>query len=401
MINAIVFLLEIACAAADCPDRFLYDRANENFLIDTANDLHFLTRGDSQGDFSSDPRPSNLVATGDTGTRKNASASPPSDPVKLTFSTTPMYSTYNNQVVENLDLHVASGDAITVTNDNVIIRNCRIYHEGGDGIHLNGASNVTIENCEIINSSPAAGNGPETSSKINNIETYASPSLTVDHVTLRDGSSGMYLLESPGATLSNVEGYNFHGPMSRGQFVQFDKSGNSSLTNFYNYNDPAHSHPADNVSVYDSPNVKISNGLIDGNNCPSGVGVMFEGNSSGGQVVHVDAVHMGNGAFSSYSKDVSFDYTRSFDNIATDQGFGLPSSNALIWNASASGIIIRHSTYTHPGNPGNIAWDQKNIVDFVWGDGKIKADPNAIPMEDPVTNDFAWNGGARHRPAGQ
>ena len=60
---------------------------------------------------------------------------------------------------------------------------------------------------------------------------------------------------------------NFHGPFPRGQFVQFDKSGNSSLTNFYVYNDPAHSHPEDNVSVYYSPNVTISNGLIDGNNC--------------------------------------------------------------------------------------------------------------------------------------
>src|SRR5262249_35862609 len=243
----------------------------------------------------------------------------------------PVHSTYDGQIIENLDLHVASGDAITVTNDNVIIRNCRIYHEGGDGIHLNGASNVTIENCEIINSSPPAGNGGETS-EIDNIWAYASPSLTVDHVTLRDGSSGMYLLASPGATLSNVEGYNFHGPMPRGQFVQFDKSGNSSLTNFYVYNDPAHSHPADNVSVYYSPNVTISNGLIDGNNSNDGVGVMFEGDSGGGKVSHVDAVHMGNGAFSSYSKDVTFDFTRSFDNIATDQGRGLPLSKALIWN---------------------------------------------------------------------
>ena len=299
---------------------------------------------------------------------------------------TPVHTTYDGQIIENLDLHVASGNAITVTNDNVIIRNCRIYYQDGAGISLSGASNVTIENCEIINSSPPTGNGGETSDDLNNIDAYASPNLTVDHVTLRDGSSGMYLLESPGAMISNVEGYNFHGPFPRGQFVQFDKSGNSTLTNFYVYNDPAHSHPEDNVSVYYSPNVTISNGLIDGNNSTAGVGVMFEGNSSGGKVSHVDAVHMGNGAFSSYSPNVTFDFTRSFDNIATDQGRGLPSSNALIWNVSNTGISISHSTYTHPGNPNNIVWDVNKAVLV-----DVHQDLNAIPMGDPVTNDFAWD----------
>ena len=355
MLNLIILIGIAFFAAAGCPDRFLYHRADANFLVNAANDLHFLTRGDSPGHFSSDPPPSNSVV-------KNASVSPPSDPVKLTYSTSPIYSTYDNQVVENLDLHVASGDAISVTNDNVIIRNCRIYYQEGAGISLRGASNVTIENCEIINSSPPTGNGPETSDGSININAYDFPNLTVDHVTLRDGSSGMYLLESPGAMISNVEGYNFHGPFPRGQFVQFDKSGNSSLMNFYVYNDPAHSHTEDNVSVYYSPNVTISNGLIDGNNSPSGVGVMFEGDLGGGKVDHVDAVHMGNGAFSSYSKDVTFDYTRSFDNIATDQGRGLPLSNALIWNVSNTGISIEHSSYTHPGNPNNIVWDVNKAV---------------------------------------
>lgn len=291
---------------------------------------------------------------------------------------TPIHTTYDGQIIENLDLHVASGNAITVTNDNVIIRNCTIYYEEGAGISLSGASNVTIENCEIINSSPPTGNGPETSDNLNNINVNASPNLTIDHVTLRDGSSGVYLVNSPGATISNLEGYNFHGPFPRGQLVQFNNSGNSSLTDFYVYNDPAHSHVEDNISVYNSQNVSISNGLIDGNNSPSGVGVMFEGNSSGGTVDHVDAVHMGNGAFSSYSNNVSFDYTRSFDNIATDQGRGLPLSNALIWNASANSITITHSTYTHPANAGNIVWKTSNIVNFVPGDS-IKADPRAIP----------------------
>jgi hypothetical protein len=36
----------------------------------------------------------------------------------------------------------------------------------------------------------------------------------------------------------------------------------------------------------------ITNGVIDGNNSPSGAGVMFEGNSQGGHVQNVDVIHM-------------------------------------------------------------------------------------------------------------
>jgi hypothetical protein len=310
---------------------------------------------------------------------------PTSTPAELTHSTTPIHTTQDGQIIEGLDLYVDSGDAITVSNDNVIIRDCRIHYQDGSGVVVEGAKNVTIENSEIINSSPPDGQNPETSPELYNIMAYQAPDLKVDHVTLRDGSSGIYLLESPNAQLTNLEGYNFHGPFPRGQFVQFDKSDGGSLSNFYVQNDPEHSMPEDVISVYQSPNVHVSQGLIDGNNSVSGVGVMFEGNSQGGTVDHVDAVHQGNGAFSSYSPDVSFDYTRSFDNIDADQGRGEPASDALIWNVSNSGVSIDHSTYTHPANPGNIVWDDSKAVV-----ANVTEAPNAHPMSSPVHNDFFW-----------
>jgi hypothetical protein len=311
---------------------------------------------------------------------------PADQPTSLTRGTTAIQSSHAGQIIENLDLHVASGDAITVTHDDVIIRNCRVYHETGHGVSLVGASNVVIENCEIINAAPPQGNAPETSAKICNISTYGSPNLTVDRVTVRDGSSGIRLVDSPGATISNVEGYNFRGPFPRGQFVQLDNSHKSALKSFYVYSDPANSHVEDNISVYNSQNVTIADGLIDGNNSPSGVGIMFEGDSGGGKVYQVDAIRMGNGAFSSYSKDVTFDFTRSFDNIATDQGRGLPMSNALIWNVSSSGISILRSSYTHPAKPNNIVWNTSKAVAL-----DVRKAPNATPMDRPVHNDFNWN----------
>ena len=75
---------------------------------------------------------------------------------------------------------------------------------------VSGANNVTIENVEVINSSPPSGNQDETSDNINNILVANSPNLTVHNATLRDGSSGIYLVNSPGANISHVDGYDFH-----------------------------------------------------------------------------------------------------------------------------------------------------------------------------------------------
>jgi hypothetical protein len=68
----------------------------------------------------------------------------------------------------------------------------------------------------------------------------------------------------------------FHGPFPGGQLVQFYQSPNGSLSDFAVTNDASHSHVEDNVSIIDSQNVSITNGVIDGNNSPSGAGVMFQ-----------------------------------------------------------------------------------------------------------------------------
>jgi Right handed beta helix region len=302
----------------------------------------------------------------------------------LTQANSQLKTTRSGQVIENLDLHVDTGNAIHVSHDNVTIRNVRVRHKEGIGIFVSGAKNVIIENSEIINADPPKGIEPETSETINNIETLDAPSLMVRNVTLRDGSSGIYMVNSPNATITHVDGYNFHGPFPRGQFVQFSRSPDSTLTDFYVYNDKRNSHPEDNVSVYESPNVQIANGVIDGNNSVTGVGVMFEHESTGGRVRNVDAIRMGNGAFSSYNDDVTFERTRTFDSINGDQGRGKPASNGLQWNHSGVGVRILASTYTRLGNPDNISWGS-----HLPAAENIKEDSKAKPMT-PITNAHSW-----------
>jgi Ca-dependent carbohydrate-binding module xylan-binding len=308
----------------------------------------------------------------------------PATGVKLTKTTAPITTTHDGQVIENLDIWVDNGDALTIRHDNVVVQNVRIHHRTGDGISVDFADNVKIQNVEVINSDPPAGQDPETSPEIRNIAVDGSHGLQIDHVTVRDGSTGIFVLSSPGTHISHVDGYNFRGPMPRGQFVQFDKSGESTLTDFYTFHDKDHSHPEEAINVFMSPNVHIANGVIDGNNAPSGNGIMFEFGSTGGRVNNVDAMHMGNGAFSAYASDVVFDDTRTFDSIWGDQGLGRSVSNGLQWNIAAADVHILHSTYTRPGNPGNIVWDDRIAAEV-----DVREDPGATPMA-PLINHYDW-----------
>jgi hypothetical protein len=106
----------------------------------------------------------------------------------------------------------------------------------------------------------------------------------------------------------------------------------------------------------------------------TGVGIMFEGDSQGGSVTNVDAIHQGNGAFTSYSPDVTFSDVRTFDSFNIDQGRGKPSSNGVQFGVAARGVKFLRSTYTRPGNPGNIAWDVRKATAF-----DVRNDPNATP----------------------
>ncbi|WP_238258026.1 right-handed parallel beta-helix repeat-containing protein, partial [Methylorubrum podarium] len=306
-------------------------------------------------------------------------------PAGLITSTTPIRTTHAGQIIENLDLWVSDGDAIRVEHDNVVIRNVTIHHADGNGIVVEDSSGVTVENSLIVNSDPPGGN-QGLAGEATGIRVVNAPDFTASHVTLQDSGTGIYLGQSPGATLSHLEGHDFHGLYPSGQFVQFYQSPDGSLTDFSVTNDPNGSHVEDNVSIIDSPNVTIANGVIDGNNSPSGVGVMFEGDSQGGHVENVDVIHMGNGGFSSYSDDVSFVDTRSFDNIADDQGRGDPLSNAVIWNASGGNVTIADSTYTDPAVANNIVWGASS------SGAEVAAAPAATPMA-AIQNVFDWVAG--------
>lgn len=293
----------------------------------------------------------------------------------------------NSEVVENLRITSTNGPAVTVNGFvGVTIRNCEIHHRGGHGVTFSNADDIHIENVAIVHEgAPPSGQNP--SSELDNISGYGSQRVRVDGARLTRGSSGIYLAECPGAQLRQIEGHDFRGPFPRGQVVQFDKCNDSLLEDFSVVN-PAGSWPEDNVNMYKSTNVTVRRGHVDGNNSPSGVGVIFDGDTSTGVVEDVDAIHMGNGCFSAYAgADGSvFRRTRCRENICVSQeGRGAPGSNALMWSGKPglSQLRIEQSKYFAACNPTNIVWPLNSFAvhDVVEEDFTMRA---------PITLAFCW-----------
>ena len=272
----------------------------------------------------------------------------------------PITATQNGQVIENVRIRAVNEPAIKVSNfSNVIIRNVEIDHEGGPGIKCSNADGLIIENVSITHIGPGS---PLSSTKENNIDCFSSNGVIIKNARLKRGSSGIYMLESPNAHLSFIEGYDFRGPFPRGQLVQFNQSPSCILEDFSAIHnpDPAISWPEDNVSVYQSDHCVIQRGLLDGNNSVHGVAVMFE-QSNNGLLEDVDAIRQANGNFSTWPADnVTFRRSRARENICGDQGRGLPSSNGLVWagKPGSTALRIEDSHYFDLCNPNNKVWDK-------------------------------------------
>ena len=168
--------------------------------------------------------------------------------------------------------------------------------------------------------------------------------------------------------------------------MQWDTSDNGVLEDFSVINPPT-SWPEDDVNAYRSKNVTVRRGLVDGDNSPSGVGVIFDNTGSFGLVEDVDAVHMGNGCFSDYDAGVGaiFRRTRCRDNICTDQGRGLPSSNALMWSGHGDGSMccrIEQSVYFNSCN-GNVYWPASAF-------GAVDLKKEEFSLRAAVQQTFCW-----------
>lgn len=296
----------------------------------------------------------------------------------------PITVTANGQVVENKLITANGAIGITVNGfSNVIIRNVEIRVSGRHGIDVSSATALTIDTVKIVNTS----SGVPLPSEQNCIDIFGG-SVNITRAYLEGCSTGIYAVQSPGVQAHFIEGHNFRGPFPRGQLFQANNSDDCLLEDFSAVNVSPKMWTEDNVSIYQSDGCIVRRGLLDGNNSPSGVGVMFEDAVEGlGQ--DIDAVRMGNGAFFAYpGTNITYQRTRAKNNICGSQdGRGTPSSNALLWGVepSSTGIQILASQYFNACNQFNISWDDSAI------DVREITNADFTPRA-PIVLSFPWDG---------
>lgn len=215
--------------------------------------------------------------------------------------------TANNQVVENLEITVTGAtQGINVTNfTGVILRNCKINHEHGEGIYAGqDFSNLLIEDVDVVcTGQPAVGTHPTEDNMLNIFLEGDGDNPTgviVRRVRLTRGCSGIYARFTDGILCEYIEGYDFRGDFPRGQVVQFHECVDPILQDFSCISYGNVSWTEDNVNTYGCTDPIIRRGFIDGNNSVSGVCVLIENSvgGSGGLVEDVDIVHFANGGIS-------------------------------------------------------------------------------------------------------
>jgi Domain of unknown function (DUF4082)/Bacterial Ig domain len=275
----------------------------------------------------------------------------------------------DNQVISHLNITTTSSPGINTNGHNgVQIKDVVINHSGQNpGIYVNGGSNVSISYADIHNTgAPASGAAP--SSNMMNISCSSSSGLTVSNVRLTAGSSGIYLYQCPSNNLSNIEVHDQRGPLPRGQAVQWNASGPGSLTNFSDELTTT-SWPEDNINVYASTGITISNGLVLGSqnaNSPSGDGVMVEASSNNINISNVDAVGQSNGCFAIYSSSGNVTYANANCRDTFCSGArGKPSSNSLAYTidpGAAKGNLNMSGAVYNLCNPGNLDWESSMLA---------------------------------------
>lgn len=286
----------------------------------------------------------------------------------------PITVTEDSTVIERLHIRstVVGETALTVLAKNVTIRDLRIeHHFTGRGIYFIHADGILISGVEVVATGKALGpnNCSLPNNDCDNILGQQSNNVHLTGLRVEGGSTGIELAFCTEALVEGIFAKNNRGPFPRGQCVQFTHSDNSILQDFECSNDNT-SWTEDNVNIWRSSNVTVRRGVVDGNNSPTGVGIMFEmsdQNTSLGLIEDVDALHQGDGCFSGYSaRKMVMRRTRcAYNHCDGWSGRGKPTSNSLMWAAGdedgiqSVGILVEDSQYMHACRD-NIYWEQSD-----------------------------------------
>lgn len=281
----------------------------------------------------------------------------------IIFAQGPLVVTEADPIVESCFIFSAGSGIMGNNVDGIKLINCTILYSGGQsGILLEGCRTPLIQNCRLVCADNALpGQGKNNGSNAINLANC--DGAIINRVRTKDAACGAYIQESKNVLINAFQAIDSRGPMARGQGVQFNGCDGGALQNFDIYNDLSTCWTEDCVNIFNSTNMTVKNGFIDGNNSPSGAGVMWE--QSTGICSDVDVVNWCNGAFGvSNSIGVQFVRCRA-SRLYTpcSQGRGTPGSGGLVFAAigTSSGIIF-DTCQTFGVGAGGLIYDSGKCV---------------------------------------
>jgi hypothetical protein len=232
----------------------------------------------------------------------------------------PQKATQNNQVFDQLQILTTTNvPAVDVGNfDGVKITNCWIDHHER-GIFGDGCDNLLIDHCVInCNSAPAAGPGvtlglSNCDNCTDNISIGSGINVHITNVECRDGYHNIFCGNAGnlnGLVIQNVNCYNPRGKLSfGGNAIAVGQSTgiiNAKISDFYCYMNPTIGWCEDMVSLGSASNtITLKRGCVDGNNSPTGDGIMIENGATNIVVDSVDILNQGNGVAAIYANSIA------------------------------------------------------------------------------------------------
>jgi len=242
---------------------------------------------------------------------------PPSGLCESTLpSSDPIVVREDGEIIENLDILTNAHDRCAIQiNDrkDITVRNVNIRHAGA-GICIFESDNITIESVRLVSTIRQAGPHCRPGLTVdecklvsrrrephklypvnthNNIWVQRSNNVVIDTVYLEKGESGIFAKQTSELKIRNIHCRDVRGPYWRGQCVQVFRSDGATISDFYAQQFFNTSSGHDNFNAYESNNITVSNGLIDGNWSRNGVGVIADSDANDMTVKDVDILHNG------------------------------------------------------------------------------------------------------------
>jgi hypothetical protein len=265
-------------------------------------------------------------------------------PITLT-PTSGLASSVNGQIFENLDITPGPNqNGLDINHNGVTVRNCRINRLGmianTHAVRFTRCVGGSVASVRVIKTDkPASGRLPLTGGTwpdfdMNGIYLWqCSGPWTIDRIHVNGVQRGLFVTGSNGitsglATNLQLEDCRATTGDIAGDFIQVNVGANFTFRDFSGFNDVNIAWTEDNLSCINGTNILFENGIVQGNNSPTGAQIQNEQVCTNVIWRNIDVIKGCNAAIFTYASNIRFENCRIKDGYGPcGNGRGNPSSN--------------------------------------------------------------------------